>query len=81
LHSLIFPPNILKEINGIKFKKNSNLCDGGSMTGAGGGGFAILVAKENKKPDLVELLQNLDLEKSFAANFKLNKKGITLKVN
>ncbi|MHA1270618.1 MAG: hypothetical protein ACTSPY_12570 [Candidatus Helarchaeota archaeon] len=75
-------PSATNEKLEFLFKKvlKSNLSDGGLITGAGGGGFAVFIAKENKKHELIELLNNLNLEKnSFVVNYKLNKQGITLK--
>ncbi|TFF88952.1 MAG: hypothetical protein EU549_02075 [Promethearchaeota archaeon] len=59
--------------------EKSGLIEGGLLTGAGGGGFAVLVSKEGKKSELIEFLKNINIENSFVANFSLNKKGITLK--
>lgn len=57
----------------------SGYFEGGLLTGAGGGGFAVLIAKEDMKDELIDFLQSLEMENSFVANYKLNKEGLTLK--
>ena len=60
--------------------EKSNLIEGGLITGAGGGGFAVLISKENKRTQLIETLNTINLKDSFVANYELNKNGINLDV-
>jgi galactokinase/mevalonate kinase-like predicted kinase len=57
----------------------SGYFEGGLLTGAGGGGFAVLISKEDMKDELINFLESLEMENSFVANYKLNKEGLTLK--
>jgi galactokinase/mevalonate kinase-like predicted kinase len=54
--------------------------DGGLLSGAGGGGFAILVAAEGKAEELRKRLHNLRRKKAFngsrVVGYRLNKTGI-----
>ena len=56
--------------------------DGGLLSGAGGGGFALLVAAEGGSDELRKRLHNLRRNKAFAASrvvgYRLNKTGIRL---
>ena len=60
----------------------SNLTEGGLITGAGGGGFALLVAKEGQADALCEGLNKLRKDAAFAkssvASYRLNSQGILL---
>ncbi|MBI4529991.1 MAG: hypothetical protein HY709_00580, partial [Candidatus Latescibacteria bacterium] len=55
---------------------------GGLVTGAGGGGFALLVAKEGKTEELKRCLNNLRRREEYArggvVEYRLNAEGITL---
>ncbi|MBD3226972.1 MAG: hypothetical protein GF329_02195 [Candidatus Lokiarchaeota archaeon] len=70
------PPLIERFFNKLE---KSGLIKGGLLTGAGGGGFAVLVSREGRNSDLIDFLKKIEIENSFVANFSLNKKGITLK--
>ena len=56
--------------------------EGGLITGAGGGGFALLVAKEGQADALCEGLNKLRKDAAFAkssvASYRLNSQGILL---
>ena len=60
----------------------SELCSGGMLTGAGGGGFALLVAADGAADDLKQELKKLRDRSSFAASrvvdFRLNSSGLKL---
>ncbi len=60
----------------------SELCSGGMLTGAGGGGFALLVAADGAAGDLKRELGKLRDRSSFAASrvvdFRLNSSGLKL---
>ena len=60
----------------------SELCSGGMLTGAGGGGFALLVAADGAGGDLKRELGKLRDRSSFAASrvvdFRLNSSGLKL---
>ena len=60
----------------------SELCSGGMLTGAGGGGFALLVAADGAANDLKRELGKLRDRSSFAASrvvdFQLNSSGLKL---
>ncbi|MHA1797425.1 MAG: GHMP family kinase ATP-binding protein [Candidatus Helarchaeota archaeon] len=73
-------PSASNKIIEFLFKKlfDADLIDGGSMSGAGGGGFAILVSKNGKENELRTFLKELNLPKSRIYNYKLNVKGIEL---
>ncbi|MHA1831291.1 MAG: hypothetical protein ACTSWR_07165 [Candidatus Helarchaeota archaeon] len=78
----IIDPTATNEKLDYLFSKlsRSNTISGALMTGAGGGGFAVIITKENKREKTIELLQNIKFENSFVANYNLNKEGIILKV-
>ena len=56
--------------------------EGGLLSGAGGGGFALLVAAEGSSEELRKRLRNLRRKKAFAGSrvvgYRLNKTGIRL---
>ena len=56
--------------------------EGGLLSGAGGGGFALLVAAEGSSEELGKRLRNLRRKKAFAGSrvigYRLNKTGIRL---
>ena len=60
----------------------SNLTEGGLITGAGGGGFALLIAKDGRADALREGLNKLRKDTAFAkssvASYRLNAQGIML---
>ena len=60
----------------------SELCSGGMLTGAGGGGFALLVAADGAAGDLKRELGKLRDRSSFAASrvvdYRLNSSGLKL---
>ena len=60
----------------------SDLTEGGLITGAGGGGFALLIAKEGRSDELREGLNKLRKDAAFAkssvASYRLNARGILL---
>ena len=60
----------------------SGLTEGGLITGAGGGGFALLIAKEGRSDELRERLNKLRKDAAFAkssvASYRLNARGILL---
>ena len=60
----------------------SRFSEGGMLTGAGGGGFALLVAREGAREDLRSTLNQLRTRSSFAnsrvVDYRLNSAGIRL---
>jgi galactokinase/mevalonate kinase-like predicted kinase len=61
----------------------SSLSEGGLLTGAGGGGFAIIIAKEGEGHELGQRLANLAARQAYAASrvvaYRLNRSGFHLK--
>ncbi len=59
-----------------------SLCEGGMLTGAGGGGFALLVCREGKGGELREQLGQLragaEYRRSGVVEYRLNRIGIRL---
>ena len=58
------------------------VCEGGLITGAGGGGFALLIAREGCSPELKgrlnKLRKNAAYAKSSVVAYQLDKTGIRL---
>jgi galactokinase/mevalonate kinase-like predicted kinase len=58
-----------------------DLSEGGLVTGAGGGGFALLIARDGAAADLVQRLQRLKqaaYAQSAVVQYRLNPTGIRL---
>lgn len=57
-------------------------CEGGMLTGAGGGGFALLICREGQAPALKEELRQLrrvpGYERSGVVEYRLNRTGLRL---
>ncbi|MBI2504319.1 MAG: hypothetical protein HYW07_13925 [Candidatus Latescibacteria bacterium] len=60
----------------------SQLCEGGLLTGAGGGGFALLICREGQASALKERLRQLrrrpGYEQSGVVKYRLNRTGLRL---
>ncbi|MFH1566716.1 MAG: hypothetical protein ABIL09_01865, partial [Gemmatimonadota bacterium] len=58
------------------------LTEGGTLTGAGGGGFALLVARDGAEPQLRQQLRKLQERPAFArsavVDYRLNRTGLQL---
>ena len=61
----------------------SDLTEGGLITGAGGGGFALLITREGQRTALCERLNKLRKDQAFAkssvVSYQLNAQGIQLR--
>ncbi len=60
----------------------SDLHDGGLLTGAGGGGFALLIAREGEEDRLRECLSRMKDQRAYAGSavveYRLNRTGLQL---
>jgi len=60
----------------------SDLHDGGLLTGAGGGGFALLIAKEGEEDSLRECLSRMKDQRAYTGSavvdYRLNRTGLQL---
>ena len=63
----------------------ASLSEGGMLTGAGGGGFAIIISREGAREELVRRLGALTARKAFAnsgvVDYRLNRTGLNLSLS
>lgn len=80
----VLDPGATSDVLQILFEdpKLSDLSEGGTLTGAGGGGFALLIAKEGAEPRLRQQLARLQERQPYArctvVNYRLNRTGLQL---
>ncbi len=59
VHKEVVGPDVTTDWIEEIFKQVNNLINGGKVSGAGGGGFMVLVAKEGKKAALIQRLEEI----------------------
>ena len=63
----------------------SDLHEGGMLTGAGGGGFALLIAREGEEESLRECLSKMKDQRAYASSavvdYRLNRTGLQLETS
>lgn len=68
-------PEIEKLFNSLQTEE---LIEGGLLTGAGGGGFALLVSKEGKSQNLISYLRDFPLKRSRVVPYHFVRTGLKL---